>query len=610
MCRKLLPITIAAVAWLVLGVMPARLPAGEEPAEQPREKAAEKPAATAADPLHAQEQQIAQRYRHLEEVLLRMAELSAGSDPRRAALLRKAVAQSKDRLIGVQFDQIAKLLEKDQLSRAAENQGELDRDLKALLELLLSENRAKRIESERARITQYLRRLNEIIKNQKSVQGRTPEHSDPKQLAQEQGGLAEKSGQLAKDIRTTEESSQTPAGKSQPGSPDGKGKPSGEKSPTPDKSSGDEKRDAGKPGAKSPGEKSARPSGEKSEKSPGQPGDKPAEKSEKSDSAQPTPGSKDADGSKPSGEKTKPGSKGSGKSQPKGQPGQSQDQPPSDEGQDAAPPPEENPARKRIEAARERMEQAKKRLEEAKRTEAVEQQEQAIRELEQAKADLEKILRQLREEEMERTLAMLEVRFRKLLQLQREVLDGTLKLDKVPENDRTHDHEIESGRLSSQEGEIVVETDKALLLLREDGSSVAFPEAMRQVRQDMQSVVQRLAEGKVGKLTQSTEEEIIAALEEMLEAVKKAQKKLEDKKIRGGGGGGGQQDPALVDALAELRMIRAMQMRINTRTQRYGKLIEGEQADAADLLEAVRRLAERQQQIQRITRDLEMGKNR
>jgi len=53
-----------------------------------------------------------------------------------------------------------------------------------------------------------------------------------------------------------------------------------------------------------------------------------------------------------------------------------------------------------------------------------------------------------------------------------------------------------------------------------------------------------------------------------------------------------------------------MQMRINTRTQRYGKLIEGEQADAADLLEAVRRLAERQQQIQRITRDLEMGKNR
>ena len=32
-----------------------------------------------------------------------MAELSAASDPRRAALLQKAIAQSKDQLIGVRL---------------------------------------------------------------------------------------------------------------------------------------------------------------------------------------------------------------------------------------------------------------------------------------------------------------------------------------------------------------------------------------------------------------------------------------------------------------------------------------------------------------------------
>ena len=38
-------------------------------------------------------------------------------------------------------------------------------------------------------------------------------------------------------------------------------------------------------------------------------------------------------------------------------------------------------------------------------------------------------------------------------------------------------------------------------------------------------------------------------------------------------------------------------------------MIEGEQADNAELVEALRRLAERQERIHRVTRDLQMGKN-
>ena len=72
------------------------------------------------------------------------------------------------------------------------------------------------------------------------------------------------------------------------------------------------------------------------------------------------------------------------------------------------------------------MKEAEKKLEEAEREGAVEKQEEAIRELEQAKAELEEILRQLREEEIVRMLAMLEARFRKMLELQREVYDGTV----------------------------------------------------------------------------------------------------------------------------------------------------------------------------------------
>jgi len=43
---------------------------------------------------------------------------------------------------------------------------------------------------------------------------------------------------------------------------------------------------------------------------------------------------------------------------------------------------------------------------------------------------------------------------------------------------------------------------------------------------------------------------------------------------------------------------------------RYSKLIQGEQAENADLIESLKRLAEREERIHRVTRDLEMGKNR
>ena len=85
-------------------------------------KTAKEPEPSPADKLSLEERRIAEKYKHLEDVLLRMAELNAATDPRRAALLKKAVAQSKEQLIGVRFERLVELLGKDQLSRALENQ--------------------------------------------------------------------------------------------------------------------------------------------------------------------------------------------------------------------------------------------------------------------------------------------------------------------------------------------------------------------------------------------------------------------------------------------------------------------------------------------------------
>ena len=113
---------------------------------------------------------------------------------------------------------------------------------------------------------------------------------------------------------------------------------------------------------------------------------------------------------------------------------------------------------------------------------------------------------------------------------------------------------IDTGRLSNREAEIVAEVEKALSLLREEGSSVAMPEAVQQVRDDMLQLVQRLAEGKTEVLTQAIETDVIKALEEIVDAFKKAQKEAK-KKPPGPSPNGQPQDPPLIEQLAELKMI-------------------------------------------------------
>lgn len=542
------------------------MPVEEEEQEETSEAAPAEANRGPNDELVVRQQEISDKFRRLEEILLRMAELSAGVDPRRAALLRKAVAQSKDRLINVQFETLVSLLEKDQLSRAIENQGGVREDLKSLLELLLSEDRGRRIESEKARIREYLKRLNEIIKQQKGLQGRTSGGAETKRLADEQEKLAGKTGGLADDIKRNEEG----------GSEEQR-----------------EEEDAA--------ESDSKPSDQDKEKA----GGKDAEKSEKVKS--PSGDSKPEEKSPPEGGQPSSGEKSEGPPPPPGQ-GQNRKEPGEPSQPSASE--QENPARKRLEAARQRMREAEEKLKEAQREGAVDKQEEAIRELEQAKAELEEILRQLREEEIGRMLALLETRFRKMLQMQREVYEGTVRLDKVPRADRAHSHDIEAGRLSGQEADIVLEADKALMLMREDGTAVALPEAVEQMRDDMEQVVQRLSRSLVDPMTQGIEEDILAALEEMIEAVKKAQQELEEKQQQGPPQQGEPQDPPLVNILAELKMVRALQMRVNRRTDRYSKLVEGEQATSDDVILALKQLADRQDRIYRITRDLERKRNR
>lgn len=551
---------------------------------------------SAGDDLSVEQARLADRFARLEQVVGRLAELSAPTDPRRAKLLREAIAQSREQDVNVRFESIVKLLEEERLSAATSNQTELQNELDALLTLLLKADRDEQIASERERIRKYLKEVGRLIRMQKGIRARTEGGDENSRLAKDQQQVADDTGKLGESIETQErtepdESAQS-ADETQPPAEANKAAPNENDSPPSDGG-----------GNEPPGEKSPKP-GETpdggSESKEGEPstGEPSTEKSQGSSDS--TPSSKNSSQPAPGQPSPSPGSPEGGQSEGSQSPEQS--------------PAQQQPAERaaeKLRSAQQKMEDARRKLDEAQQQGAAEKQREALQELELAKAELERVLRQLREEEMERTLTQLAARFRKMLELQVAVYDGTQRLDRVPQDQRDHDDEIEAARLSRQESLIVREADKAMLLLREEGSSVAFPEAVEQMRDDMRQVAERLASQEVGQVTQGLEEDIIAALEETIAAMEKAIKDLEKRRTPPGQppAAGQMTEPPLVDKLAELKMIRSLQMRINVRTQRYGKMIEGEQAETEELLEALEKLAERQQRVYQATYDLSQGAN-
>src|SRR5687768_14317785 len=123
----LLAVAISLAAALVY--VPARAQENQDPAAPAPTPSAEPAAPTANDELPVEQARLADRFKRLEEVLGRLAELSASTDPRRAKLLRDAIAQSREQDINVRFESIVKLLEDERLSAAATNQTELHNEL-------------------------------------------------------------------------------------------------------------------------------------------------------------------------------------------------------------------------------------------------------------------------------------------------------------------------------------------------------------------------------------------------------------------------------------------------------------------------------------------------
>jgi len=151
-------------------------------------------------------------------------------------------------------------------------------------------------------------------------------------------------------------------------------------------------------------------------------------------------------------------------------------------------------------------------------------------------------------------------------------------------------------------------------MLETEGSAVAFPEVFQQVLEDMKHVKRRLGITDVGDVTVTIEQDIIETLKDMIKALEKAKKELDDKKNPPKPPSDQPppppQDQKLLDKIAELKMIKSMQLRVNARTELYSKRYPGEQAMDDGVRTELRELSGRQERIWEVTNKLARDDNK
>ena len=202
-----------------------------------------------------------------------------------------------------------------------------------------------------------------------------------------------------------------------------------------------------------------------------------------------------------------------------------------------------------------------------------------------------------------------------MLEREIRVQESTRKLGLVVPEQRGTEFEIRAGKLASEQSSIATEAGRALMILLEDGSSVAFPTTVEEMQQDMLQVSSRLSAAKVGKITIEIEADIIDTLDYLVKALIKTQQDMERMRQNNSQQGGQAGDRPLVDQLAEIKMLRGLQERILMRHRRYSKFLDDPEdlignTDDPELQAALQRLAARQAKLTKIARDIVNEKNK
>lgn len=594
-------------------------------------------------------------YKKFADELLKLAQKWEKSDnpeeKERAKTLRAALKLAEEKGIENLFKQII-----DPLSKPAGGDfgGILEKDkalvaaLKEVLEVLSTEDEFERLKKDIKDLEAWLKEAKRIEREQATLRARTEGKGDPSKIGKDQGQLAKETKDLANSLSKGEP--KDPKG----GSPMGGGDPKDDKTEQkPDSSKPGDPSAEQKPDTKDPKSTDKDPMGmggdpKSGEPKPGDPkGGMPMAGSSKESPKDPMGGD-----SKPMGGDPKPmnsdpkppmdakpntpsdsKSQGMGKSDSKpsqGMGGDAKPMPPSDGSPMNSPPMSGSPkggspsgsppsskrppnpnnpnddAQRELDDAVPDQKEAEKKLNDKKNDDAGKNQDDALDKIAKAIKELEKRLKQLREKEMRQKLEDLERRVNKMLQMQIEVYEATKRIDNTIKKNNNEIATADRQKATveaEKEGNIAIEAEKALRLLEGEGTAFVFAGVLAEAKKDMEAVRKELDRTNVGSDTQLIEEQIIAQLKRMLEALKKAKQDLDQPPPPPPPGmPPPPNDPKknLIQLVEQLKLLKELQIQVNERTTAFGKRTPGPQSSEPLIQEQLKLLGERQETLKKM----------
>ncbi len=265
---------------------------------------------------------------------------------------------------------------------------------------------------------------------------------------------------------------------------------------------------------------------------------------------------------------------------------------------------ESPPGQQKVQQAQKEMQQASGGLRRKEPKQASKKQEQAVRELQDALDEIKKRLAQLRQEMQQERLAALEAHFRQMLEIQKPLTISTADVDRIRiERQWRRPEIIAVGKMAVGERELAQMAQKGLDIIIEDGTSVVFPLVVEQLRDDLTSVGNLLDAKNTGSYTQAMQREIENTLRELIEALEQAQRQSEneDQPPPSDSDPGEPPEPPLLPNSAELKLLKAAQLRVNRRTKSFDDIRPDGGLEPV-LREEVRRIAHQQDTVAEMTR--------
>ncbi len=590
---------------------------------------------------------IRDRVARLEDRMFQLSQAIRKAEPEKAEQLLESLGAARGMMVRQKMEEIVRKLDQSQYADATDTQKEVAADLQALLRMLLEgpeklEDRKKeieRLEALKQQLDGVIREQREARQNAQAAAGKTDEKLDAainklEKLFEQQNALSSKTARPGAEMqKTADEQEQLrtetesladdlrAAQSEQSGSPTADGTMS-EAAEKLEEAAGkmedaEQQMRQGNPDlAKPPQEEAQQDLKEALEllkekakrdtetRKAQAPLDKQAEKQKEITEKTKQLGQKmdPSPGGSPS-ESGRQGEQKSGEQQ--GEEGQQggQSKPKSDEEHSEDEHESPTPGARDVQEAVPFQEEAEQNLDQQDPNKAEQAQGKALEKLEQARKELEETLEQLRKEQQEELLAALEGRFKAMLARQLEVNKSTERLEDLGVENWRRADQLELADLSQKQSWVGEEADRALYILKEEGTTVVFPQVVEHLRDDAAEAARLLAAATTGTATQSIQASIVNTLRELIEAIEKKQAESEGGGGEGGGGGDNQNQP-LLPASAELKLLRSCQVRVNDATIQFEVELSAADRESDVLRDRREKLARRQEQVHEMARSM------